>query len=80
MRTCLECGEEMRPSSSRMRVFSAMAEATALRVQADECPICETMVPSQGAVEEALRRRDAPTVPPPSVARLQASARVRECG
>ena len=62
MRTCHACGEDMVPSTRCIRVFGAM-EAP-LRVDASECSNCGQLVPAEGAVENALRSFDAPTLAP----------------
>jgi hypothetical protein len=54
MRTCSTCGDELVPSSRRIRVFSSMEDVRQLRVEADECPACGQTVPAEGAVEKAL--------------------------
>ena len=74
METCRDCGAGLRPSQTRVRVFSTLKEASPVRVEADECPCCGHLFPADGAVEMALARRDAPTVPPPSRGRMRAMA------
>ena len=59
MRTCVDCGEDLVPSTRRVRVFRALEENTPLRVAADECPMCGQIVPADGAVEAALSDNDA---------------------
>ena len=54
-----------------MRVFSTLKEASPVRVEAVECPECGRLFPAEGAVEDALARRDAATVPPPSRGRMR---------
>ena len=71
METCRDCGVALRHSQTHMRVFSTLIEASPVRVEADECPHCGRLFPADGAVESALARRDAVTVPPPSWGRLK---------
>jgi hypothetical protein len=75
MTICTECGEQMRPSSARIRVYGA--RESAIRVDVHECPACGRSVPAPRAIEEAMARHEAPTVPPPSSGRLAAAHAVR---
>jgi len=77
METCRDCGAGLRPSHTRMRVFSTLTAASPVRVAADECPACGRLFPAEGAVELALAARDAPTVPPPSWGRMRVSGVTR---
>ena len=73
MVSCRDCGAGLRPSQSRVRVFSTLEVAAPIKVEADECPCCGRLFPVEGAVEGALARRAATTIPPPSLGRLKAS-------
>jgi hypothetical protein len=57
-----------------MRVFSTLERASAVKVDADECPACGRQYPADGAIEKALALREAPTVRPPSSGRMPAVA------
>jgi hypothetical protein len=56
-----------------MRVFSTLERASAVKVDADECPAFGRLYPADGAIEKALALREAPTVRPPSSGRMEAA-------
>jgi hypothetical protein len=74
MKSCRECGSALRPSQSRMRVFSMTERSAPMNVPADECPLCGRLSPAEGAIEVAQAQRAAVTVRPVSAARVKLTA------